>query len=80
MKHSIYLKSKPKRSNIPQNGITNISNNAPFSVSPNRSQFKPSSPPPPPVHPKSLSPSNNINNSQIPKNIYYSTSNYSLKN
>ena len=79
MKHSIYLKSKPKRSNIPQNAIANISNNTPFSVSPNRTQFKPSSPPPPPVHPKSLSPSNNANNSQIPKNIYYSTSNYSLK-
>ena len=94
MKHSIYVKSKPKRSaaihhsNHHQNGASN-NTNLPFSASPNRTQFKATSPPPKQqqqqplhVHPKSLSPSsNNFNNNDthMPQNIYYSTSKQVIK-
>lgn len=96
MKHSIYLKSKPKRSAASQNhhhhqigGVSSNNTNIPFSASPNRTQYKVTSPPPqqlyqqpPPVHPKSLSPSSNNfanSDSNLSQNIYYSTSKYIIK-
>lgn len=50
MKHSIYVKSKPKRHNP-------LSPPSPFSSSPHRRYQHSAVPTPPPAHPKSLSPS-----------------------